>query len=439
MKPNILNPKTNTLDSLWFIGSFESDQIGFDVDDDASPLTDEQKFDRVMSKPFKLDLLPKEQIASVACGGMHSLALTASGTVYAWGINDCGELGRSGSSSSFIEKVMLPGAVAQISCGESHSLALIDNDRKDVYYWGQFRNVRFMQIDSDQIWPSAFAPTHIEPSSFDSCRPFKLSSGLNHALILAADRNFKFHVFGIGDDSIGKLANGVTHKFDRCRAVKLNLIDPIDVWAIGSSSYYQKVASRMKLYGWGYNFDYTLGLGHNKSPVMKPTCIEFFTGQRIIDITGGEYFSIFLNSKHSVFACGKNESGQTGTGLQDTLNLEEVKKLKLPKNIVRIGAGDHTAFALSSTGEAYAWGDGSNYVLGNQSEENAFSPLKIDLNLLGAELIVDVRPIQLAFGGQHSLIVTRPESGFLPPSRKRKSSRSSSRSQRRRKRPSQAQ
>mmetsp|Transcript_34731 Transcript_34731/g.61121 ORF Transcript_34731/g.61121 Transcript_34731/m.61121 type:complete len:426 (-) Transcript_34731:17-1294(-) len=409
MKSNIPSPKANYLETLWFVGSFESDQIGFDIDADESRLTEQQRYDRVLDRPFKLDFLPRETIVTVACGGMHSLVLTAIGNVYSWGVNDCGECGREGAST-FVEKVNLPLYATQISCGENHSLAILDNDRRDVYYWGQFRN-----MDSTELWPAAFTPTLIEPSSFRHCKAFKLSSGLNHALILAADSEFKYHVFGVGDDSIGKLIDTNTSRSNRCRAVHLNLQSPLNAWAVGSSSFYLKSAKKMKLFGWGYNMEHTLGLEHSRTPILKPSRIDFFTGQNIIDIRGGEFFAIFLNSKQQVFACGKNDCGQTGTGLLESLSVEKPHAVELPSGIIKIGAGAHTGFAVTLKGEAYTWGDGSNYVLCNQSEENAFTPQRIDLKLFNEDLIVDI-----AIAGQHSLILTKPESGFSKYDAKRK-------------------
>ena len=39
-------------------------------------------------------------VASVACGSHHSLALTNEGDVYAWGQNNCGQIG-SGKEKSY--------------------------------------------------------------------------------------------------------------------------------------------------------------------------------------------------------------------------------------------------------------------------------------------------------------------------------------------------
>lgn len=81
--------------------------------------------------PKWLSLPGRVHVTSVACGGMHTLALTERGTVFSWGVNDEGALGRSASkysegSESTPKQVHFPKhlQITQISAGDSHSLAL---------------------------------------------------------------------------------------------------------------------------------------------------------------------------------------------------------------------------------------------------------------------------------------------------------------------------
>merc|ERR1719217_345880 len=49
--------------------------------------------------PVLVEALADVPIARVACGKYHSAALTASGDVYAWGLNDYGQLGLGKAAS----------------------------------------------------------------------------------------------------------------------------------------------------------------------------------------------------------------------------------------------------------------------------------------------------------------------------------------------------
>lgn len=104
-------------------------------------------------------------VVSLACGGMHTLALTHKGEVLSWGVNDNGALGRSTAWEGGLRDVKdesdndsddeddsglnphesTPGHVdfsakvniVKLAAGDSISLALTDDGR--VYGWGTFR------------------------------------------------------------------------------------------------------------------------------------------------------------------------------------------------------------------------------------------------------------------------------------------------------------
>lgn len=80
----------------------------------------------------------------VAAGLDHSLALTGSGKILAWGSNECGQLGLSGASCGSGSSIRQPTVlkvgplkgllVKDIAAGASHSLCLIEDST--VYAWG---------------------------------------------------------------------------------------------------------------------------------------------------------------------------------------------------------------------------------------------------------------------------------------------------------------
>uniref|UniRef100_A0A182SBR7 Regulator of chromosome condensation n=1 Tax=Anopheles maculatus TaxID=74869 RepID=A0A182SBR7_9DIPT len=79
-------------------------------------------------------------VVQISAGGMHNLCLTRHGTVYSFGCNDEGALGRDTSQegSEFEPKLIeLPGLCVKISAGDSHSACLLNDGR--VYAWGSFR------------------------------------------------------------------------------------------------------------------------------------------------------------------------------------------------------------------------------------------------------------------------------------------------------------
>uniref|UniRef100_A0A8C8DEA4 BTB domain-containing protein n=3 Tax=Oncorhynchus TaxID=8016 RepID=A0A8C8DEA4_ONCTS len=82
--------------------------------------------------------LLNKRVTEVACGSHHSLALTNTGEVYAWGYNNCGQVG-SGSTANQptprrVSNCLQNKVVVSITCGQTSSLAVVENG--EVYGWG---------------------------------------------------------------------------------------------------------------------------------------------------------------------------------------------------------------------------------------------------------------------------------------------------------------
>lgn len=79
-------------------------------------------------------------IIAIAAGGMHNVCLRKTGEILTFGCNDEGALGRDTSkegSETVPDMVELPGKVIQVTAGDSHSAALLQDGR--VFAWGSFR------------------------------------------------------------------------------------------------------------------------------------------------------------------------------------------------------------------------------------------------------------------------------------------------------------
>ncbi|XP_015608978.1 RCC1 and BTB domain-containing protein 1 isoform X3 [Cephus cinctus] len=77
-------------------------------------------------------------VIDIACGSHHSLVLTDEGEVYAWGQNNCGQVGSGISSNQCaprkVNSSLSTKKVISIACGQTSSIAVTDNG--DVYAWG---------------------------------------------------------------------------------------------------------------------------------------------------------------------------------------------------------------------------------------------------------------------------------------------------------------
>lgn len=86
-------------------------------------------------------------IKDIACGGVHTCALTSKGSLYAWGGGQAGQLGLGPQNAFFscklndsemlhrnIPALVVPTGVQLIACGHSHSLISMKDGR--ICGWG---------------------------------------------------------------------------------------------------------------------------------------------------------------------------------------------------------------------------------------------------------------------------------------------------------------
>jgi len=113
-------------------------------------------------------------------GGQHSLALASDGTVWAWGRNDCGQLGRGfvSSGSSLPQQVVGLSDVVDISAYETHSMAL----RADGTVWQWGRDLLAVDVCAADSALSA-TPTQVPGLA----NIVKISTGRIHSLAVDAD------------------------------------------------------------------------------------------------------------------------------------------------------------------------------------------------------------------------------------------------------------
>jgi alpha-tubulin suppressor-like RCC1 family protein len=89
-----------------------------------------------MSVLEQLDM--KVPIVKLACGGMHSAAIAASGAVYTWGNNDNHALGRSGVEDKPMLVSKLPARCNGVSTGASHTV-FFNTESNETFICGLYR------------------------------------------------------------------------------------------------------------------------------------------------------------------------------------------------------------------------------------------------------------------------------------------------------------
>jgi alpha-tubulin suppressor-like RCC1 family protein len=272
-------------------------------------------------------------VTAVAAGADHSLALTSTGQVLAWGYNTDGQLGDGNSSgpstcggkpcSTKPVKVQLPKGtkVIRVAAGADHSLALTSTH--EVLAWGN--NFYGELGNGTSAGPTicfsgqACATTPIKVHFTKGTKVTAVAAGASHSLALTSAGE----VLAWGENSDGELGDGTSAGPGAC-----NADDPCST---------------------------------------EPVKVKVPKGSKVVAVGLGDRFSLALTSTGGVLAWGRNFYGQLGdgtfTGPQKCFFGQACSKtpvkVRLPQaaKVVALAAGATHALALTSTGGVLAWGD----------------------------------------------------------------------------------
>ncbi|WP_426058488.1 RCC1 domain-containing protein [Hymenobacter sp. B1770] len=145
--------------------------------------------------------------AYVAAGNGHTLALTADGRLYAWGNNDCGQLGNGSTMSTPVPVAVGPSREtaplrwAHVSAGRSHTLAVTKEGR--IYTWG---SNRYGQLANDQTIVRTLPEPLQLPRRLARVAWAQVAAGDFHSLALSTDGR----LVAWGNNCAGQLGDGST-------------------------------------------------------------------------------------------------------------------------------------------------------------------------------------------------------------------------------------
>jgi alpha-tubulin suppressor-like RCC1 family protein len=322
-------------------------------------------------------------VASVAAGYQHSLALSSDGKVYATGEAGNYQLG-SGSTSdlSNFTLVLDDKDIVAIAAGPNFSLALAYNGT--VYAAGYSVNAPFAPVaslsDKDIVAIAAGG-----------------ANTVGSAYALAVDSGGK--VYAMGDANHGKLGTG--NESDQTSFVEVASLSGINIKTVAAGEEHSfALAADGTAYVAGYAYYGKLGLGGSivsAGEQLTFTPVTSLSGKNIIAISAGEQHSLAVDADGNVYAAGNAANYRLGSdSLTDLSNFTAVLS---GKNITAVSAGSAHSLALAEDGTVYAAGDGANYRLGS----GATTDLRVftEISSLSGKNI-----IAISAGDAHSLAIS---------------------------------
>nr|CAD7569460.1 unnamed protein product [Timema californicum] len=354
-------------------------------------------------------LIPNlDNVTDVCAGGMHTICISSSGAVITFGCNDDGALGRDTSEEGSEFKpipVELPDKAVQVSAGDSHSAALLEDGR--VFAWGSFRDIHgTMGLTKDGIQNK---PLEL----FSRIKVTKIASGIDHLVMLTEDG--QLFTCGCGEQGqLGRVPERGAGRGDSRRGIGY-LLEPAlvklhprvkvefdDVWAAGYSTYARE-KNQGHIYVFGLNNYNQLGLP-DQSSQYQPRLSESFSGCRWSKICGGQHHTLALDSEGTVHVLGRKEYGRLGLG-KDCEDAKVPTVVPLLKNFkcVDVACGTAVSFAVTIKGELYSWGMGTNGQLGSGDDADLYEPALVQGKQLEGRSV-----LRATAGGQHTVVIATP-------------------------------
>ncbi|MDR1197176.1 MAG: IPT/TIG domain-containing protein, partial [Candidatus Nomurabacteria bacterium] len=323
----------------------------------------------------------------VSSGSEHTLALDALGNLYAWGLKSQGALGIGGLSSMGPERtpvqvnghiesgIPLSTRFIKIVAGNGTSLA-IDTDG-NLYAWGlnnygQIGNGNQTNVRAPMLVSGGDLPVGTKFAD--------VSAGAYHIVALSTDG--KVYTWGQGDQ--GEMGDGSITEFNLTpKLVQGGDISPTTVIRSITTGGYHTMAIDVdgNLYAWGENVRGQIGNGASGTGIftLTPWRVNggagsgLSAGVRFKSVDAGAYHTLAIDVDDNLWSWGANSNGQIGNGdsgtyvYMTTPYLVDSGALPAGTTVREAVAGGHHSFAITADGSLYAWGSDIYGEIGNGS------------------------------------------------------------------------
>ncbi|MDR3318192.1 MAG: hypothetical protein LBS99_02025 [Clostridiales bacterium] len=177
-------------------------------------------------------------------------------------------------------------------------------------------------------------------------------------------------LYAAGSNGSGELGRGFKDTAVKVQPLTKKILENVVLFDTGKAGFVLAVNDYGKLYGWGGNAYGQLAGGVRQidetNAVLAPAVINLPDGVEIVSVKAGARHSVLLGRDGGVWTFGHNGFGQLGQNLpaaRQTLNGEPARLDQAyfgGGKITAIETGEFTSYALSETGDVYAWGDAYN-------------------------------------------------------------------------------
>ncbi|KAI9995477.1 hypothetical protein PInf_012542 [Phytophthora infestans] len=288
----------------------------------------------MMLRPVQALRSQRVKFIAASNGCEHMIALTDSGLAYSWGYNDRGQLGHENLTT----KVHVPKLIESLKdkklryASVSYHHSAVVTDSGELYAFGM-NDCGQLGLDHTQH--------HSTPQlvkGFEGTEISMVACGLYHTIICTATGG----LFACGKNDYGQLGLGHNRQI---KVASLVSLPNEMVSYVASGYYHSVVVTNSgRTFSFGRNDYGQLGIG-NKVHQNVPNVVALSANTRMVRATCGCYHTVLLSEQGQVFVFGRNNKGQLGNrGSADAL-LPVPLKVRPEKNsrrCVDVAAGFYT-------------------------------------------------------------------------------------------------
>ena len=261
--------------------------------------------------PVPVSLPARVRISSVQMGYKQSMALSTTGTVYTWGLNPDGQGGQENTTRALVlpAPVSLPARIKAIGAGSNHDLAVTASGA--VYAWGLNSTGQL----GDGTTVNSDVPVPVDLPAGVTAKAVAGAAG--HSLLLTPGGR----VYAWGDDTDGQLGDDNTTEQNTPVAVDLPAGVRVTEIAAGDGAdnglaggYSLALTSTGALYAWGDNASGDLGDDSNTDSDV-PVLVQVPAGVTPVEVTAAGDRCHLITATGALYDWGSNEKPGHGVHL----------------------------------------------------------------------------------------------------------------------------
>lgn len=334
-------------------------------------------------------------VVQVSCGSSHTVALLDCNVVASWGRGEDGQLGHGDAEQVDAPRAvhaLLGADVSAVCCGAEYTVAVSKQHRR-VYSWGWGDFGRLGHGDCTDV----FVPRLVD--FFNGMAVKQVACGDTHTLVCTDSGE----LYTFGRNQNGQLGHGNTNDLLSPQRVA-GLQGKVVTSVAGGAEHSVIATDKGEVYAWGWGRYGNLGDGDRQDrhapAAVNSASIDSSSAGSVTSVACGWRHSAAVTSDGRVFTFGWSKYGQLGLGdHEDRLVPAEVSGLA-GRHVVAIAGGWRHTMALDSEGGVWAWGWNKFGQLGIGSTEDQASPVAVS-SLAGSPIA------QLACGWRHTVAVGR--------------------------------